>query len=105
MLDAQRRPGGGGAAVFWENEIAAIDSTRAGAQHLRLDPRFRLLTDRLHQLGARPLGELLLELARDHGIESAVPAKIEAFAELDPVAIAQLDARYWPPLPLHEVAA
>jgi hypothetical protein len=106
MLDAQRRPGGAGVAVFSDDEIAAVHSqASASAQPLRLDPRFRRLTGQLHQLGPRPLGEPLLELARDHGIANSVLAKLEEFAKLDPAAIARLDAHHWPPLPLHEAEA
>lgn len=107
MLDAQRRPGGAGVAVFSDDEITAGHSPAGvDAQPLRLDPRFRRLTDQLrHQLGPRPLGELLPELARDHGITDAVLAKLEEVAKLDPAAIARLRAHHWPPLPPHEARA
>jgi hypothetical protein len=29
---------------------------------------------------------------------------LEEYAELDPVAVARLDARNWPPVPLEQVA-
>src|SRR5688500_9601844 len=50
---------------------------------LRRDARFRHLVHRLHQLGPRPAGELLLELADAYGIESDILARLEKLAELD----------------------
>jgi hypothetical protein len=55
--------------------------------------RWRHLVRRLHALGPRPTAELLLELARAHGI-----------GELDPELVAALGGRDWPPPPLTLVA-
>jgi hypothetical protein len=71
---------------------------------LRLDPRFRQLTDRLWRLGPRPTGELILEIAAAHGFEAEVLDRLERFARIDPALVAGVDARDWPPLPSSEVA-
>jgi hypothetical protein len=75
------------------------------AVQLRCSPRFRRLVDLLHQLGPRPTGELLIELATAHGIEGDILDRLERMARLDPAMVALVDAREWPPLPMHEVAA
>jgi hypothetical protein len=105
MAERRRRPGRGGAAVVTGNRIGTRHSRpRRPAQHRRCCPRFRGLTQHLHQLGPRPVGELLLALADAHGIEGDILARLEKFAELDPVAVARLGGRTWPPVPLSEVA-
>lgn len=72
---------------------------------LRGDPRFRQLSDHLWYLGSHPIGQLLVELAAEHNIAADIFGQRERLAALDTVTIAAVDARYWPPLPLHEIAA
>ena len=50
------------------------------------------------------MGELLLELAHNHNCEAELIASLEFYGEFDAMAIARLGGRYWPPLPLSEVA-
>jgi hypothetical protein len=71
---------------------------------LRADPRFRRMVDHLHQLGPRPVGELLIEIAHKHGIEDDTLDLLEKFAGLDPATVAALEARDWPPLPLRRAS-
>jgi hypothetical protein len=83
--NATRHAGGGVSAVITGNRIGTKHSRpRRPAQHLRC--------------------ELLLELADAYGIEGDILARLEKFAELDPVAVARLGGRTWPPVPLSEVA-
>ena len=65
---------------------------------LRRDARFRHLTDNLHSLGSRPVGELISEIAEAHGIQSDVLARLEKYARLDPETVAALGADVWPGL-------
>jgi hypothetical protein len=103
--ETQRRPGQGAAAMITGNEIAAEHSFPARrAQHLRLSPRVRHLTRRLHRLGDRPVGELLLELIEYHGIEADVVARLEKFAEIDERLLDPFGGRRWPPAPIARVA-
>ena len=92
------RPGGG-----WLS-CAGKRAHSSPAARFSQDPRFQLLTQRLHRLGERATGELLLELARDHGIERDILARLEIYADLDPAIVARLGARDWPPPLLHEMA-
>jgi hypothetical protein len=62
-------------------------------------PRFRHLVRRLHALGPRPVGELLLELARAHGIADDIARRLEVYAALDPTVVAALDGQDWPSIP------
>ena len=59
---------------------------------LRRDLRFHRLTERLHRLGPRPVGELLLEVAAGRDLLEA----LEEYVALDPAAVARLGARDWP---------
>jgi hypothetical protein len=69
-------------------------------QACRSDLRFRYLTARLHQLGMRPCGELLLEVATVRDLIDA----LEEYAGLDQELVARLDARCWPLVPIARVA-
>jgi hypothetical protein len=69
-------------------------------QACRSDLRFRYLTARLHQLGPRPIGELLLEVAAGRDLITA----LEEDAALDPRTMAIVGARDWPPVPIARVA-
>jgi hypothetical protein len=92
--NAQRRPGRGGAAVSFGKCNAAENSSSSAKvnQNLRAHPRFRRLTERLHRLGPRPVGELLLEVANGRDLIAA----LEDYAQLNAVAVARLGARDWP---------
>jgi hypothetical protein len=62
------------------------------------------LTRRLHRLGERPVGELLLELIEHHGIEPDVLHRLKRFAEIDERLLDAFDGRRWPPLSIARVA-
>jgi hypothetical protein len=96
-------PAGQGRAEGTPNATSSSASPCA-PEALRRDARFRHLVHRLHQLGPRPVGELLLEFADAYGIEGDILARLEKLAELDPAAVARLGERIWPPVPLSEVA-
>jgi hypothetical protein len=78
-------------------------SRAAQAPKFRSSPRFRRLTLRLHALGRRPVGELLIELAAAHGIGDDVLDRLEKFAEIDEQILDAYDGRRWPPVPLEVV--
>jgi hypothetical protein len=84
--------------------VASVCSRARGRpQHLRRCPRFHHLTQHLHRLGERPVGELLIELARYHELEHEIVAKLEEFAEIDPALLDWADGRRWPPAPMRVV--
>jgi hypothetical protein len=93
--EAQRRPGGGGAAVFFSKCSAAENSSNSAKvkEHLRANPRFRCLTEQLHQLGPRPIGEAIIAVADGRDVLSV----LEDYAQLDPATVALLGGRDWPP--------
>jgi hypothetical protein len=84
------RPGEGGSAESFDKCNAAENSSSsAKVNHsLRVHPRFRRLTERLHRLG-----ELLLEIADGRDLIEA----LEDYAQLDPATVAGLGACDWPP--------
>jgi hypothetical protein len=65
------------------------------SQVLRQSARFRLLTTHLHNLGVRPVGEALLEVAAGRDLIET----LEAYARLSPQLVAIVGGRHWPPLP------
>jgi hypothetical protein len=103
--ERQRRPAGG-AAPSATVRISTQSSSRSigTAQLLRLDPRFRQLSNRLWRLGPRLTGELLLEIAAAHGLEAEIMIALEFYGEFGPITVARLGGRTSPPLPLSEVA-
>jgi hypothetical protein len=87
MAAPMRRIAGGepGAAVDAAGKLQTVAHNSPNlrpSQHLRADPRFRRLVDRLHQLG--PLGELLIEIAVAHQIEGGILDRLERMAALQP---------------------
>ena len=68
------------------------------------DPAFRRQVDRLHALGARALGEALLEISLDSSAPDVVAHATDRFAALDPAMLQQLGGDQWPAMPLREVA-
>jgi len=65
---------------------------------LRRDARFRHLTENLHALGSRPVGELISEIAEAHGVQADVLARLEKYTRLDSETVAALGADTWPGL-------
>ena len=96
----QRRPGRGGAAGAYRTGSAEHTATRPVRQAFRLSPRYRHLTNHLHQLGPRPVAEVLLLVASGRDLL----ATLEEYAALDPQLVACLGGRHWPPPPLRAVA-
>jgi hypothetical protein len=66
--------------------------------------RFHRLASDLHRLGPRPVGELLIEPAAEHGPGDDILARLKRFARLDPTTVAAIEARDWPPLPIRVAA-
>jgi hypothetical protein len=82
-------------------DLAADTATPASnSQALRACLRSRHLTERLHALGPRPVGELLIEVAAGRDLLDA----LEEYSRLEPRTVAVIGARDWPPLPLARVA-
>jgi hypothetical protein len=75
------------------------DATASSAVR-RNNQRFRRLLERLHQLGPRPVGELLLEVANGRDLIEA----LEEYARLDPAVVEALGVRDWPTPPIARVA-
>jgi hypothetical protein len=66
-------------------------------------PSFERSVNRLHGLGPRPVGELLLELAAISGRREWLDQRLAAYADLDQQVIRALRADGFAPPPLHAV--
>ena len=62
-------------------------------------PRFERLVERVHALGARPLAELLAEIAAVTGQHVRVVDLVEEYAALDPAVLRAVGADHFPPMP------
>jgi hypothetical protein len=79
--------------AFKANHPIVITRIPAVAQHLRRCPRFHPLTERLHQLGPRPLGELLIEVAAGGDLLDT----LGRYTRHSPKFVRHVGARDWPP--------
>ncbi len=69
-----------------------------------LDVRYHMLVTRLHALGPRPTGELLLEvIGGDERLRDDVFALLERYTRLTPEEVRAVGADVFPLTPLHEV--
>ena len=71
-----------------------------------LKVRYQMLVTRLHSLGPRPTGELLLEvIGDDDKLRDDVFALLERYTRLTPEEVRAVGADVFPPVPLHAVPA
>ncbi len=71
-----------------------------------LDVRYHMLVTRLHTLGPRPCGELLLEvIGGNERLRDDVFALLERYTKLTPEEVRAVGADVFPPVPLHAVPA
>ncbi len=85
-----------------------LDAERARRSlNLRLrDVQYRILVGRLHALGERPTGELLLEvIGGDERLHDDVFALLELYTRLTPAEVQAVGADVFPSVPLHAVPA
>jgi hypothetical protein len=107
----ERRPAGDRTALRHFDSTTAhafssdLDHEQASASSRLLeqlaDLRFRRAVERLHQLGPRPLYEMLVELGASRLIRSEIERQVERYAALDLDILRQLGGDRFPPLPLH----
>jgi hypothetical protein len=62
---------------------------------------FRRRVQRLHRLGPRPIGELLLELAEVSGRRTWLDMKLAEYGDINGATLDVLGARDWPRPILH----
>ena len=67
------------------------------------DLRFHRKVEKVHALGPRPYGELLMEIGEQRGCRTFIDQRLKAYAELDPKIIKALGADKFPRPPLHQV--
>ena len=71
-----------------------------------VDVRYHMLVTRLHALGPRPTGELLLEvIGVNDQLRDDVFALLERYTRLSPEEVRAVGADVFPPVPLHAVPA
>ncbi len=63
-------------------------------------PRFERMVERVHNLGPRPLAELLIEIARRTGQSIFIADQLQAYAALDPEIVRFVGGDKFPPMPL-----
>ncbi len=67
------------------------------------DFRLRREVQRLHELGSRPVYELLVELGQRFGCRTLIEQRLARFNAIPPEALDITGGRDLPPTPLHEV--
>jgi hypothetical protein len=73
-------------------------------EDLVADLRFHREVERLHRLGPRATGELLLEIAECLAARSFVDERVKAYVALDPKVVKALGADRFPTPPIYPVA-
>ena len=63
-------------------------------------PRFEAIVKHLHNLGPRPVAELLIEIATTTGQSRFIADRLEEYARLDPEIVRFVGADRFPPIPL-----
>ena len=81
---------------------AKYTQTLSTAQPLA-GPRFERQVERLHNLGPRPLAEILAEIAAVTGRPDIVADRLQAYAQLDPEILRAVGADRFPPMALEVV--
>ena len=74
------------------------------AAEIASDLRFRRQIERLHRLGPRALGELLVEIGEQRLCRTYLEQRVRRYAEIDPKHLAALGAEHFPRPPLYGVA-
>ena len=64
--------------------------------------KFHRQIEKLHRLGPRPYGELLVEIGEQLKCRSFIDRRLEAYAALDPKVVRELDGDEFPRPPLYE---
>ncbi len=65
--------------------------------------RFHREAEKLHALGPRPYGELLMEIGEQFKCRTFIDRRLRAYAALDPEVVRELDGDRFPRPPLYEV--
>ncbi len=67
------------------------------------DLRFHRLVERLHRLGPRAIGELLIEIGETRACRTFIDQRLEAHSRLDPEAVKAVAGDQFPRPPLYGV--
>ena len=73
-------------------------------EHLVDDLRFHRHVERLHALGPRAVGELLLEIGELRACRTFIDQRLDAYAALDPETVKAVDGDKFPRPPIYEAA-
>ena len=84
-------------------DVDRIQSLAEVAEDLVDDLRFHRQVERLHALGLRATGELLLEIAECIGCRTFIDQRLEAYAALDPETVRAVAGDQFPRPPLYGV--
>jgi len=101
MVEGVGIPGGDKRAlpVMGEMGYLSQDKIAAGLATTQplAGPRFERMVERVHNLGARSLAELLAEIAIATGEPDLIAHRIEAYSRLDPAVLCALGGDSFPP--------
>jgi hypothetical protein len=93
-------------------ETQVMEANKANARTARLegassDLVFSRRVERLHRLGPRPLGEILIELIARWGepLRADLDQRLDRYLRLDPAVVHALGGDQFPAPPLHAVEA
>ena len=89
----------------WTEPPGCKNSSIVGsaAAEMVSDVQFRQAVQRVHDLGARCLAELLAEIGVERAIMPAINEKLERYGNINPEALRLLGGDQFSPAPLHEV--
>ncbi len=67
------------------------------------DLKFHRQAERLHRLGPRAVGELLIEIGEQRSCRTFIDQRLDAYSRLDPELIRKLGGNEFPRPALHQV--
>ena len=77
--------------------MTAAQCRRWSLDTLALLPRMEHAATRLHQLGPRPVLELLLEIAAEHDCMTDVAERLDSYSRMTPRVVQAIGANTLPP--------
>lgn len=81
-------------------DVDGIESIDEVVRDLVDDLRFHRQVEKLHRLGPRAVGELLVEIGEQRACRTFIDQRLKAYADLDPEVVRKVEGGQfsWPPL-------
>ena len=84
-------------------DVGRLQPLDEAAEDLVDDLRFHRLVERLHRLGPRATGELLIEIGEQRLCRTFIDQRLETYAALDPETVRAVAGDQFPRPPLYGV--